>query len=130
MPPRLCSFSRLPGRYAIVRLAPDASVPASVLDASGFASVTRTADELSIVCDEALTPAGAKVECGWEVLKLHGPFTFDQIGVLASCVTPLAAHGVSVFTISTFDTDYLLIKAHQTDAAVAALQAAGHMLEQ
>ena len=82
MPPRLCSFSRLPGRYAIVRLAPDASVPASVLDASGFASVTRTTDELSIVCDEALTPAGAKVECGWEVLKLHGPFTFDQIGVL------------------------------------------------
>ena len=130
MAPRLCSFSRLPGRYAIVRLAPDASVPASVLEASRFASVTRTADELSIVCDEALTPAGAKAECGWEVLKLHGPFAFDQVGVLASCVTPLAAQGVSVFTISTFDTDYLLIKAHQTDAAVTALQAAGHMLEQ
>ena len=129
MAPRVCSFSRLPGHYAIVRLAPDASVPASVLEASGFASVTRTADELSIVCDEALTPAGATAECGWEVLKLHGPFTFDQIGVLASCVTPLVAHGVSVFTISTFDTDYLLIKAHQTDAAVAALQAAGHTLE-
>ena len=129
MAPRVCSFSRLPGRYAIVGLAPDASVPASVLEASGFASVTRTADELSIVCDEALTPAGAKAECGWEVLKLHGPFAFDQIGVLASCVTPLAAQGVSVFTISTFHTDYLFIKAHQTDAAVAALQAAGHRLE-
>ena len=116
-------------RFAVCRLDPTAPLP-SWAASSSFLSIARTPDELSIVCDEALTPAGAKVECGWEVLKLHGPFTFDQIGVLASCVTPLVAHGVSVFTISTFDTDYLLIKAHQTDAAVTALQAAGHMLEQ
>jgi len=126
---RTCSFSRLPGGYAIARLAPDASVPASVLDASRFASVTRTADELSLVCDESLAPDGATTEHGWAVLKLHGPFAFDQVGILASCLTPLAAHGVSVFTISTFDTDYILIKAEQADAAIGVLQGAGHTFE-
>ena len=127
--PRRCSFSRLPDRYAIVRLGPDSPLPVSVLDAAGFVSVTRTEDECSIVCDERAAPPGVRAEGGWEVLKLHGPFAFDEVGILASCLTPLAAHGVSVFTISTFDTDYILVKSAQADAAVAVLQAAGHILE-
>jgi hypothetical protein len=126
---RVYSFSRLSGSYAIVRLNPDAPVPASVLDAAGFVSITRTDDELSIVCDEALAPPGARSECGWVVLKLHGPFAFDELGILASCVIPLAQHGVSVFTVSTFETDYILVKAAQADAAVVALRTAGHLLE-
>jgi hypothetical protein len=99
-----------------------------MLDGTGFISITRTDEELSIVCDEALAPAGSRTEGGWEVLKLHGPFPFDEIGILASCLTPLADHGVGVFTISTFDTDYILVKAAQADVAVAVLQGAGHTL--
>jgi len=127
--PRTCSFSRLPGRYAVARLSPDATVPASVLGTTGFVSVTRTSDELSIVCDENLAPPNARTERGWVAIQLQGPFAFDEVGILASCLTPLSAHGVSVFTISTFDTDYILVKADQADAAVAVLQRAGHRLE-
>ena len=128
MPPRVCVFSRLPGRYAITRLAPGVSLLPAILDLPGFVSVTRTADELSIVCDEAVAPPGEMTERGWDVIKLHGPFALDQVGILASCVTPLAERGVSIFTISTFDTDYILVKSAQADAAVAALRAAGHTL--
>jgi hypothetical protein len=129
VPPRVCSFSRLPGRYAVARLAPDAALPLSILNATGFVSMTRTGDELSLVCDEAIAPPGEMTERGWEVLKLHGPFAFDQVGILASCVRPLAEQGVSIFTVSTFDTDYILVKSVQADTAVAALQGAGHTLE-
>ncbi|MEO7273116.1 MAG: ACT domain-containing protein [Vicinamibacterales bacterium] len=128
MPLHRCSFSRLPGRYAIVRLAPGDGLPRSVLDALSFVSVTRTRDELSIVCDEAVAPAGARTERGWEVLKLHGPFALDDVGILVSCAAPLAEHGVSIFTISTFETDYILVRTEQADTAVAVLQAAGHSL--
>ena len=129
MHPHVCSFSRLPGRYAVVRLGPGAPVPASVLGAAGFVSITRTSDELSIVCDENLAPPDARTERGWVAIALQGPFAFDEVGILASCLTPLAGHRVSVFTISTFDTDYILVKAEQAEAAVAALEGAGHRLE-
>jgi hypothetical protein len=125
---RACSFSRLPGRYAIVRLAADAPFPDSLLAVSGFVSITRTSDELSIVCEDSLVPPGARSEPGWIALQLHGPFAFDEVGILASCVAPLAQQGISVFTVSTFDTDYILVKAAQADAAVAGLETAGHTL--
>lgn len=91
-----------------------------------FASVTRTPDELSIVCDAAAVPAGVKAELGWAILKLHGPYAFELVGILASVTAPLAAAKISLFAIATFDTDWVLVKRGNLEAAVAALVAAGH----
>lgn len=122
------SFSLLPTSLAIARLAPDAPVPRHVLEAAGFVSVARTADELSIVCPEAAAGAFERVDRGWRCIKVHGPFAFDQVGILASLLNPLSAASVGIFAISTFDTDYILVKSHDMDRAVTALQAAGHHL--
>lgn len=118
-------FSVLPGRYVVVRLAPDAPLPDGVLGPP-FHSVTRTPAELSVVCPEGSAPAGAPAETGWAILSLLGPFPFSAVGVLASFLSPLAEAGVSVFALSTFDTDHVLVKGEKLAAAVAALTAAGH----
>lgn len=118
-------FSVLPGSFAVVRLPPDADVPARAL-APPFHSVTRTPDELSLVCPDHAVPEGARAEPGWAVLVLAGPFPFELTGILASVLAPLAAAGVGIFATSTFDTDYVLVKKEKLDAAVAALVAAGH----
>ena len=110
----------LPQRYAVCRLAAGADVPA------GFFSVTRTADELSVVCAEGEAPGGAKCECGWRMLQVVGPLEFSLTGVLAAIATPLANTGVSIFAISTFDTDYVLVKEESLVKAVGALRNAGH----
>jgi hypothetical protein len=115
-----------PGELAIVRLPAEAPVPDWAASAAGFVSITRTADELSIVCAARLVPTDAKPEAGWSALKLIGPFPFDQVGVLASFVGPLADAGVSVFAISTFDTDYVLVKTERLSVAIDALERAGH----
>ncbi len=120
-------FSVLPGRYAVVRLAPDAEVPAGAL-APPFHSVTRTPSELSLVCPEAAVPNGARAEKDWALLGLVGPFPFSMVGVLASVLAPLAEAGVSIFALSTFDTDHVLVKRERLEAAIAALRAAGHEL--
>jgi uncharacterized protein len=88
-------------------------------------SVTRTADELSVVCLEADAPAGARVEGGWRALKLHGPIPFGEVGVLAGLSGALAQAGLSVFALSTYDTDYLLVRTGELPAAVEALRQAG-----
>lgn len=93
-----------------------------------FASLTRTAEELSLVCEERFAPVGARLERGWRALKVAGPLEFSQVGVLVSLATPLAEAGLSVFVVSTFDTDYLLVKDAGLERAVAALQEAGHAL--
>jgi len=121
-------FSLIPDALAIVRLQPDVSVPAWALEPSTFCSVTRTGDELSVVCAEAQVPPGALAEPGWRAFKLHGPFPFTQVGVLVAFAAPLARDGISIFAVSTFDTDYVLVKASQIDRAVEALAAEGHTL--
>ena len=93
--------------------------------------MVRTHDELSIVCTEDLCTEdrmghGATVERGWVALKLEGPFPFSMTGVLASFVQPLAEAEIPIFAISTFDTDYVLIKRENLKGAVMALGAAGH----
>jgi len=98
---------------------------------SEFFCVMRTRDELSIVCADDICsavhpPAGASVERGWLALKLEGPFPFSLTGVLASFVQPLAEAQIPIFAISTFDTDYILIKCENIEPAVSALGAAGH----
>jgi hypothetical protein len=119
-------FSLLPDAYAVIRLGPGDAVPTWALSSRPFFSVTRTADELSVVCLERDTPSHVNAERGWRAIKLIGPFPFDQVGVLASFATPLAQHGVSIFALSTFDTDYILVKASHLDQALKALRAAGH----
>jgi uncharacterized protein len=120
-------FSILPGKWTITRLAPTAPIPAWTTAPAPFLSVTRTADELSIVAPASVVPTNIRTERGWAVLQLQGPFDFDQTGILASFATPLAEAGIGIFAVSTFDTDYLLVKAAQMPAALAALRAAGHI---
>lgn len=122
----ILSFSVLAERFAIARLAPTAKVPVDVLDATGFVSISRTADELSIVCPEALADRFPQVDRDWRAIKIHGPFAFDQVGILASLLAPLAAASVGIFAISTFDTDYILVKSENLDRAASALQSTGH----
>ncbi len=117
-------------RLAVCRLAFDACIPAWALE-GGFFCVVRTRDELSIVCTEDVCtedrmPDGTPAERGWVALKLEGPFPFSMTGVLASFVQPLAEAQIPIFAISTFDTDYVLIKRENLEQAVVALDAAGH----
>ncbi len=109
------------------RLASDARIPDWALE-GGFFCVVRTPDELSIVCAENAFagPEGGLVERGWVALKLEGPFLFSMTGVLASFVQPLAEAQIPIFAISTFDTDYVLIKRENLEQAVATLNAVGH----
>ncbi|WP_028839957.1 ACT domain-containing protein [Thermomonas fusca] len=125
MPLRL---SLLPQTYVIARLAADAPVPAGVLEAADFVSVSRTAEELSIVCPQEVAPPAPKLDGGWRTLKLHGPFAFDEVGILAALLAPLAEAGIGIFAVSTFDTDYLLVKATDLPRAMATLRGAGHSL--
>jgi hypothetical protein len=120
-------FTVVPGSFAVVRLPPDAAVPSGAL-VPPFHSVTRTPSELSVVCPEAAAPPGAAVETAWALLGLVGPFPFSMVGVLSSVLGPLAASEVSIFALSTFDTDYVLVKRERLGAAISALTAAGHEL--
>jgi hypothetical protein len=123
-------FSVVPGTYAICRLPAKAAVPAWA--GRAFTSITRTADELSIVCEERRLPAGGGVELqlerGWALLKIHGPLPLDAIGVLASVTRPLAEAAISLFAVSTFDTDYVMVRRTHAKQAIAALTLAGHRL--
>jgi hypothetical protein len=119
----------LPGSYAICRLDANASLPRWATS-SPFFSVMRTQDELSIVCPEPSVPETfAVVERGWRIFRLEGPFQFGLTGVLVSVLTPLAEAGVGIFSLSTYDTDYVLVKSDQITAARDALIAAGHVLK-
>jgi uncharacterized protein len=88
--------------------------------------VTRTVEELSIVCEEARVPEGIRAERNWVALKLEGPFPFSMTGVLASSLEPLAKRNISIFAIATFDTDYVLLKREDLEAALRTLEEAGH----
>ncbi len=115
----------LPGRYAVCRLPPSASVPTWATTAS-FSSITRTGEELSIVCAEEAVPADVHSERGWRCLRVAGTLDFGMVGVLAALLTPLATAAVSVFALSTFDTDYLLVREGDLGRAIDALRGAGH----
>jgi hypothetical protein len=91
-----------------------------------FFSLTRTDEELSVVCPEELVPREVKKEGGWRVLKVEGPLDFSLTGLLASLTAPLAREGISVFVLSTFDTDYLLVKEEKLEKAIQALREEGY----
>ena len=111
------------GRWAIARLPPGAPIPEWAQSAV-FSCLARTRDELSIVCPESAVPEGVRREGGWAMLKLAGPFAFTEVGILAAFLAPLAAEGVSIFAISTFDTDYVLVPRTDLGRALAALDKA------
>jgi uncharacterized protein len=115
----------LEGRLAVCRLDAGAEIPAWATGASFF-SVTRTEDELSVVCPEEEVPEGMMHEEGWRGLKLEGPFELSMVGILTSVAAPLAGAGVSIFAVSTFDTDYVFVREGQLDLAVEALCEHGH----
>jgi hypothetical protein len=117
-------FRLLPGPYAIVRLAPDAPLPAWATNGD-FTSVTRNADELSIVCPTVNLPSDVNSAHRWICLKLEGPFPFSQTGVLLSFIEPLSTNDVPIFAISTYDTDYVLIQ-EEFASAIDLLRQAGH----
>jgi hypothetical protein len=114
--------------FAICRLAGDARIPAWVTNGAFF-SITRTADELSVVCPQEAVPEGVKCERGWRCLRVAGTMPFSLVGVLASLTVPLAEAGISLFAISTFDTDYLLVKAEDLESAVDVLRRQGHAIQ-
>jgi nitrilase len=117
------------GLFAVCKLPAESAIPAWAT-ASDVFSVTRTADELSVVCRQEAVPTGTRAEVGWRCMRVAGSMPFTLVGVLASLTTPIARVGVGVFAFSTFDTDYLLVKEADFSRAVVALRAAGHPVEQ
>jgi uncharacterized protein len=122
---RKLKFSLVPGSFAVCRLPAKAAVPEWALHGP-FCSVTRTPDELSIVCLAAEVPSEVHPETDWTCLKLEGPFPFSETGILTSFVQPLSDRAIPIFAVSTFDTDYVLVKRAWVEKAVEALAAAGH----
>jgi hypothetical protein len=116
------------GTFAVCKLPTGSPLPPWATAGDLF-SVTRTPDELSVVCRQETVPEGIVSERGWRCLRVAGSMPFTLVGVLASLTTPLAKAGVGVFVFSTFDTDYLLVKEGEFSKAVAALRTAGHEFE-
>ena len=116
----------LPGTLAVCRLDGNAGVPDW---ASGtITSITRTADELSIVCSQDNVPENITSEPGWRCLRVAGPLEFSMVGVIASLTGILATANISVFVVSTFDSDLVLVKQADLEAAIESLTAAGHAI--
>lgn len=113
---------------AVCRLDPMAAVPPWV--AGDLVSVTRTTDELSVVCAADAVPIGTRVEGPFRALAVRGPLDFALTGVLAALAVPLAEARVPVFVLSTYDTDVVLVPADRVDAAVRALEDAGHAVHE
>ena len=120
------TFTLLPHSYAIARL--DAGKPTPAWPRGEFVSITRTPEELSIVCRDDAVPRSVRADRGWRCLVLQGPFALDLTGVAAEFTRVLAQAGVSVFVIATFDTDYVLVPDRLIERAVAALRGASHLV--
>jgi hypothetical protein len=120
-------LSVTPQRFAICRLNSDDAIP-DWLSQHRFWSVTRTDEELSVVLPEESAPADWKAEKGWRCFEVHGPLDFSLTGVLDSLASPLAEAGVSIFAISTYDTDYVLVREKDLDKAKNVLSESGHVV--
>ena len=124
---RKLSLKILPERMAVCRFEPTAPIP-DWMGEVGFYSLTRTEAELTIVCPEAHLAPGTTSETGWRCFKVQGLLDFSEIGIIFSLSQPLAENGVSVFVISTFDTDYFMVKEKDLSKAIDALTAKGHQV--
>ncbi|OGD22299.1 MAG: hypothetical protein A2W03_09430 [Candidatus Aminicenantes bacterium RBG_16_63_16] len=143
-------LSVLAGRYAICRLGANEAIPDWAQPALSpgdafpawaplsngrpgsdgrFISITRTGDELSIVCPGSFVPEAVRHDRGWRCLKVEGPLDLSLTGILAALLAPLAEARVNIFAVSTFDTDYLLVKDELLSLAAETLVRAGHRIE-
>ena len=118
-------LSVLKDKFIVCRIDSFNEIPETILR-SHFYSITKTADEISVVCPEEFFPDNSTCERNWKCFKIHGPLDFAQTGILASMTTPLASAGISVFAFSTYDTDYIMVKDADVDLAIAALTQSGH----
>jgi len=123
--PHSIKMAVMPGEFNIHRFEPTDTVPTDIL-ARGFFSVCRTDEELSIVCADTIPLASARCDAGWSGIKVLGPLEFSMTGILAHIAGLLAQAGISIFALSTYDTDYLLVKTGRLASAVAALKAGGY----
>jgi hypothetical protein len=116
----------LPDTLAICRLPADAALPPWATGEATFLTVSRTAEELSITAVQRVVPPGTRCERDYRALRVRGTLPPDLVGILLSIAEPLARAGLAIFAISTYDTDYVLVKARDLPAALEALRAAGH----
>jgi hypothetical protein len=126
---RKLTLSVLSKTFVICKLPADAPVPAWATQGKLF-SITRTSDELSVVAETGMVPEKLQGGVIWRAMKAHGPFAFSEVGVLAALVAPLANAGISVFALSTFDTDYLFTGETHLQDAMTALRKAGHTIHE
>ncbi|GFZ31418.1 amino acid-binding protein [Clostridium zeae] len=117
---KILTMRLLKDKYGVCRLDKNELIPAWAQKGEFF-SITHTKDELSIVCYEDNIPESIKCEKDWNVLKIEGPLDFSLIGILSSISLILANKGISIFAVSTYDTDYILIKNKDIDKAVNSL---------
>ncbi len=129
MPAKKPNLTLLPGDYSVARLEPQATIP-NWVRGGGFWAVVHTQDELSLVCQGAYVPEDVRCESNWRLLRVTGPLDFSLVGLLAGLAGTLAAAEVSIFTVSTFDTDYLMVRGSQLEAALEALQRGGYIVNQ
>jgi uncharacterized protein len=121
-------LKQLVGDYAVCRLVAKSPIPAWA-DGEGFVSISRTGDELSIVCRSERVPdrmPEIQTARGWRCFQFVGPFSFDETGIALAVIRPLSESNIGIFLISTFDTDYLLIQGKDIETAKKALLRAGH----
>jgi hypothetical protein len=116
----------LPDTLAICRLPAGTAVPAWASAGSRFTTITRTPEELSITAVQTNVPQEVRCERDYRALRVRGPLPLDLVGIVAAMADPLAQAGLSIFAISTYETDYVLVKARDLEAAVITLQRAGH----
>lgn len=126
---RSLRFAVLPERLAIARLEPDSDLPEWAAS-TVFCAVTRTSEELSVVCPESEVPTDVECDRGWRALKIEGPLELDEVGIVRSLAVPLAEVGVSIFVISTYETDYVLVREVQLETALSALAEHGHTVRE
>jgi hypothetical protein len=124
---RQLQLSLLKDLYGICKFPSDSSIPEWALDES-LCSITRSKKELTVVCPQGIIPANTEYDSDWRCFRIDGSFDFNQIGVISSLAEPLAEAGVSIFVISTYDTDYILVKEEKVEQAVNVLTDNGHLV--
>jgi len=127
MKQRQLQLSLLKDKYGICTLPNTAPIPGWALTQS-LASVTRTDKELTIVCHREIIPSQYQSDLNWRCFKIDGAFDLDQVGVISSISSPLAEAGISIYVISTYETDYFLIQEHNLEQTISVLSGSGHSI--
>lgn len=119
------TFKVLSGKYGVAQLPPDSAMPRWA-SAGGVFFIGRTPEELSVICEEQFVPDGTKCERGWRCLEVVGPFPLNAVGIAAEFTSILAASAISVLVVSTYNTDYVLLRESALERAIEAIVGAGH----